>query len=216
MTEQMKVRFEVADIDTEERLIREYVAPAFERLCEREDVRWPSFTRFGHDPSIEAGRVVLFVFGDVEAVVEDENARWDELVDDGLVIEWQIEENDPGAGTFNEQQQLRFRMRSAASRMSLDFFDAFEELPEGVSKTEGGELSFGWDFCLHHLINQLGYQTTGGEKEIDLLFQPLTDQIHALAMSRDVETADEKIEELTGELGTLSAELYRRRHDYDS
>lgn len=214
MAGRMKVTFEVADVDAEERLIREYIAPAFERLCEREDVRWPSFNRYGHDPSIEAGRVVLLAFGDVEAVVDDERARWTRLVEDGLVVEWRIGEDGPGPEALDDQERLRFRMRSVASRMSLEFFDTFEEFPDGVGGIEDGEVSFGWDFCLHHLNNQLGYQADEGEEEIDLLFQSLTGRLRALGVAHGVEAADEKIEGLTGELGTLSAELYRQRGDH--
>ncbi len=39
MSERMTVAFAVADADTEERLIREYIGPAFDRIEGRDDAR---------------------------------------------------------------------------------------------------------------------------------------------------------------------------------
>lgn len=216
MVGQLKVTFEVADVDAEERVIREYVAPAFERLCERGDAHWPAFNRYGNDPVVDAGRVVFLVFGDVDAIVDDERSHWEELVADGLVIDWQIDEPGVDTADLDEREELRYRLRSVASRMSLEFFDAFDELPDALDEFDNEEYQIGGGFCLHHIINQLGYQANDGEEEIDILFRCLTGRLHALAVSpgTGVEAAEEKISELTAELGSLSAELYRRHGDH--
>lgn len=214
MAEQKKVVFTVADADAEERLIREYVAPAFGRIDGRDDAQWPIFNRYAQDPSVENGEVVLLFFGDVEAVVADERPRWDELVSNDLLLEWRTVDTDARLADLDELDRFRYRLRNAASRMSLETFAAFEPLPDSMDEFADEEYQVGWGLCLHHVVNQLGYQANGGEEEIDLLFQGVVSRLYAMAMASGYgpEAAETKIEELTTELESLPAEL-RELHE---
>ncbi len=211
MTEQLKIIFEVASAAGEERLIREYISPAFSRLEQRDDAHWPMFNRYAQDPSVETGEVVLIVFGAVESIVGDERPRWIDLVDDGVLLDWQLETTGVETDTLDEQERFRYRLRTAASRMSLEFFGTFDPLPESVHELDTEGRSIGWELCLHHIINQLGYQANCGEEEINLLFRGLVSRLYAMAIAPEYgpEFAENKIEELTTELESLPPELQR-------
>lgn len=215
MSDRKVVIFETPDVETEERLIREYVVPAFGRLDGRDDVRWLMFNRYGADPSVEGGEVTFYIFGDVEAVTAEERPRWDGLVADGVADEWWTDDTDVRIDELDEREVLRHRMRAAASRMSVEFFETFEEFPDSVDEFDDEEnFGVGWWMCLHHLVNQLGYQANDGEEEIDLLFEDLRNRLYSLAVSVDVPGAEAKVDELVGELESLPADLRRFREEH--
>lgn len=216
MTEQIKVVFEVATAAAEERLVREYVAPAFSRIDQRDDAQWPMFNRYGTDPSVETGELVFIVFGDTEAVVSDERPRWSDLVDDGVLLDWQTETPGIRIDSLEEQERFRYRLRTAASRMSLEFFEVFDPLPDSLHELDTEEHPIGWELCLHHVINQLGYQENCSEEEVDLLFRGLVSRLYAMAIAPGygAEFAEGKIEELTTELESLPPELQRLQEEH--
>ncbi|ELZ84172.1 hypothetical protein C455_00667 [Haloferax larsenii JCM 13917] len=207
MSKLKKVVFTVADVATEERLIREYVASAFERLEARDDAQWPVFNRYGQDPSVSHGEVVFYLVGDTEALIRDERSRWDDLVDNGLVDEWELVDPNVDVTELDDRQRLQFRLRYAASRMSLACLDTFDPLPDALDEFEDEDYAVGWGSCLHHLINQLGYQGNGGEEEIDLLFQSLVGRLYATNVSAGPETTLDKIGSLKAELDELAEQL---------
>ncbi|MDX5988677.1 MULTISPECIES: hypothetical protein [Haloferax] len=215
MSELKKVVFTVADVEAEERLIREYVASAFQRIEHRDDAQWPIFNRYGQDPSMDHGEVVFYIFGDTEAVVSDERPRWDELAASNRLDEWEVVDTGVEIADFDERQRLQFRLRYAASRMSLDCLDTFDSLPDALDEFEDEVYTVGWGSCLHHLINQLGYQANGGEEEIDLLFQSLVGRLYAMNMAPSYGSGVtvSKIEELKTELDALSTRLQEQERD---
>lgn len=215
MSEQMKIVFEVATAAAEERLIREYISPAFDRIEQRSDAQWPIFNRYATDPSVEKGELLFIVFGDAEAVVSDERPQWNDLVADGVLLDWRTETTDARIDALNEQERYRYRLRAAASRMSLEFFEVFDPLPDSFHQLDAEEQSIGWELCLHHIINQLGYQENCGEEEVDLLFRGLVSRLYAMAIAPGygAEFAEGKIEELTTELESLPPELQRLQEE---
>jgi hypothetical protein len=201
MSERKVVIFEMDDADDEEPLIREYIVPAFHQLESREEIRWLMFNRYGADPSVDGGEVTFYLFGDVETIAAEERQRWDALVADGFAEEWWTDDTEVRISELNEQELLRHRMRAMASRSSVAFFETFDELPDSVNEFNDTEnFSVGWWICLHHMINQLGYQANEGEEEIDLLFENLRNRLYALASGVDTPRAEAKIDELVTEL----------------
>ena len=214
MSDRKVIIFEVSDIGAEERLIREYVVPAFRRLNGRDEVRWLVFNRYGHDPSVEGGEVTFYVFGDVEAVAADERNRWDALVEEGFAEEWWTDDTEVRIEDFDKQERLRHRIRATASRMSVEFFEEFDELPDSIDEFEDGEnFGVGWWMCLHHLNNQLGYQANGGEEEIDLLFEDLRNRLYGLTDGTNTARVEDKVEELVVELESHPDEIRRFREE---
>lgn len=210
MSDRKVVIFETSDIDAEERLIREYVVPAFHRLDGRDGVRWLTFNRYGADPSVDGGEVTFSVFGDVETVAARERGRWDLLVEEGVADDWWTDDAVVRVDELDETEVLRHRMRATASRMSVEFFEEFDELPGAVQEFEAEEhFDIGSWMCIHHLINQLGYQRDDGEEEIDLLFENLRNRLYALADGVSTARAEAKTDELVAELRSLPAQIRR-------
>lgn len=221
MSDRKVIIFETDGVDAEDRLIREYVVPAFHRLEDRDDIRWLMFNRYGHDPSVERGEVVFYLFGDVEAVADDERNRWDTLVEDDLAIDWWADDREVRIDELDEPERLQHRLRATASRMSVTFFEEFEEFPAALDEFEGkGNVSrietfgVGWWICLHYLINQLGYQANGGEEEIDLLFEDIRNRLYSLISCFGPERAEAKIEELVDALESLPEDLRRAYEEH--
>lgn len=217
MSDREAVVFETADVTAEERLIREYVVPAFRRLEDRDDVKWLTFNRYGHDPSVTGGEVTFYMFGDVETIAAGERERWDALVDNGFADDWWTPDTEVHVDEFDEPERLRYRMRAAASRMTVEFYEEFDELPDSIDEFDGeSERNVGWWNCLHHVINQLGYQAGDGEEEIDLLFELLRSRLYRLAVAPGVgpEEAEAKADQLSTELASLPAELYQFREEH--
>jgi hypothetical protein len=202
------VVFEASDIDAEERLIREYIVPAFRRLDDRDEVRWLIFNRYGADPSVDGGEVTFYIFGDVEAVASEERPRWDGLVENGIADTWWTDDSDVSINEFDEAELLHHRIRAAASSMSVEFFEAFEQLPAAIDAAESDDrYPVGAWMCIHYLINQFGYQQDQGEEEIDMLVQTIRNRLRVMAGSVGTHRAEAKINELVGELESLPAEL---------
>lgn len=218
MTDRIVVIFETADVEVEERLIREYVVSALPRLEERDEVKWVVFNRYGHDPSVDGGEVLFSIFGDVQPVVEDEREHWNELVSDGLADDWWTHTPDMQLEDIDERDYLHFRMRATASRMSIAFFKEFDELPDAISEFDDvpkeTHTGVGWWMCLHHLINQLGYQANGGEEEINLVFEVLQNRLFSLSSCFGADRAEAKIADLIETLEARSADVRRFREEH--
>lgn len=61
---------ETVRVDTEERLIRKYLYSAVPRLDERDEVELVLFNRYGHDPSVDDGKVLFSIIGENESAFE--------------------------------------------------------------------------------------------------------------------------------------------------
>lgn len=218
MSDRKVVIFQTSGVDADERLIRQYIVPAFRRLGERADVKWLIFNRYGHDPSVDGGEVLFSIFGDVETVAADERKRWNRLVADGLAEAWWTDDTSVELEEIDEREYLRFRMRATASRMSVEFFEEFDTFPDSVNEfdDEPSETytGVGWWMCLHHLINQLGYQRNGGEEEIDLLFEELRNRLYGLSSCFGPGRAEQKIDELQESLEALPQAVQRYREEH--
>lgn len=216
MTDRKVIIFETRNTATEELLLREYVVPAFRRLDERDNIRWLMFNRYGADPSVDGGEVTFSLFGDVGAIAADERERWNELVANGIADEWWTDETEVRIDDFDDRQLLRHRLRATASRTSVEVFDEFDPLPPSIDEfndEQEEDPAVGWWLCLHHLINQLGYQADDGEEEIDLLFHLLRNRLYAIAGGVGTPRAEAKVDELADELDSLPSDIRHRVGD---
>lgn len=223
MTDRVVVVFETEDVEAEARLVREYVVPAFRRLGDRADVRWLSFNRYGHDPSVDGGEVLFVVYGDAEAVAAAERDGWDDVVDAGLAEDWWIDDTEVRLSELDEEERLHQRIRATASRMAIEFFEEFEAPPDAIDEFSVADESavpdaraVGWWLGLHYLVNQLGYQANDGEEEVDLFFRLVKNRLLALAVApgHGPEAAEAKMDELLDELESFRPELHRFREEY--
>jgi len=84
--EHERIRFETDGVEGEERFRRAYVLGAVDRLPDPGICDRFVFIRAGHDSSVAGGVVLVDVFGDPDAVLEQERGTWNALVDDGPLI----------------------------------------------------------------------------------------------------------------------------------
>lgn len=152
--------------------------------------------------------MLFSAFGDARSIVDAERPRWNELVANGPVQTWRASNEDVQLNDLDERDRLRYRLRAAARRMSIEFMDAFDDLPDGRNEFDD-DPPVGWGLCLHHVVNQLGYQGSDGEEEIDILQQVLVSRLHAMAAAPEYgpASAERKIEELTAELESIRSDL---------
>lgn len=79
------VVFETDSHEADERFLRAYVVPEYDRLTAFEGCEGIRYSRYGADPRTDHGEVHLAIFGDHEAVVAAERDRWDEFAESGLI-----------------------------------------------------------------------------------------------------------------------------------
>lgn len=222
MTDRLVAVFATADVAAEERLVREYVVPAFRRLEDRSDVQWLAFNRYGHDPSVEGGEVLFVVDGDADAVAASERDRWDALVADGPAEDWWVDDTAVPMAELDERERLHQRIRGTASRMAVECLETFDSLPAAIDEfgTEASRYpdseAVGWWLAIHYLLNQLGYQAGDGEEEVDLLFRLLRNRLYAMAVAPGLgpAAATEKIEALIANLESLPSAIRSFREEY--
>lgn len=223
MNNRLVAVFATADVAAEERLVREYVVPAFRRLSDRSDVHSVSFNRYGHDPSVDGGEVLFVVDGDADAVVASERDRWDALVADGPAEDWWVDDTAVPLVERDDHERLHQRIRATASRMAVVCFEEFDDLPDAIDAFDTDHDSVvpdaravGWWLGLHYLVNQLGYQANDGEEEIDLFFPLVKNRLLALAVApgHGPEAAEAKMDELRDELESFCPELHRFREEF--
>jgi hypothetical protein len=209
MAEHARIEFSLPSRDAEERFVREYAVSAAERLHDDPACEKFVYVRAGEAEQFDGGGVIVDIHGDAEAVVDAEQERWAELVDDGLVTDW-----EPAELALMEQltdyhgadgAELAEHLRYVATRMSTV---AFAELDEQVAPEDAypdeGEGPVGWWNVLHILSNQQGYT---GEAEIDSVMRIVENGLYNYAAMEGEAAANEKVDELIAALESTREEL---------
>ncbi|ERH11688.1 MAG: hypothetical protein J07HB67_00696 [halophilic archaeon J07HB67] len=195
-----RVSFQTDGHEADERLVREYVLPAMDRLESVDGCRGVRFSRFGRDPRYDRSEIVLGIYGDYEAVIERERSRWDELVADGLAGSWSRE----GPPFPDQPESVRAVQRQAylfGSHAARTVYDLFDDPPALVDEvTDDAGRRYGMWTALHVLTNNLGY---GPEGEVDAYELLLRDRLVALTEIRDHEFVRSRIDDLRSELDDL-------------
>lgn len=164
-----RIQFHTASADDERSVLEAYLLDAVERLRDRDDCEHVIFIRAGHDPTVDGGLILLDIYGDHESIVAAESPRWDELVADELVTEWdrpEYEFIDNLVNHYGEDATRRHEtLRAAATAMAPAMFDELDDQPPPVSsESDAPDHPIGWHRVLHILSNQWGYEI---EAELD-------------------------------------------------
>jgi hypothetical protein len=195
-----RISFVTAGHEADERLIREYVVPAMDRLEAIDGCRGVRFSRFGRDPRYEQSEVILGLYGEIEAVIAAERERWDELVADGLAESWS-RSGAPFADRPADVRDFLARAYVLGSRMAATYYETFDARPDLVEEvTDDAGRRYGLWSAIHVLTNNVGY---GAETEIDAYELLLRDRLVALTELRDHDAARDRIDELRAALDDL-------------
>lgn len=198
----------------DERLVREYVFDAVERLPERPGCEGVAFNPLARKADLAemdlAGGVLVRIWGDdVDAVVADERERWDALVEDGVAESWELLDDAALAEYMGERGAQRYlEFHELATRLSKQVYEAFEEPPDPVDEYPGEERSapagVGWWRLLHLLTIQQNYRYS---EEIDAYAEGIRSTVHTLARFDGRERALRETDAVIESLEALRAEL---------
>ena len=191
VTDSVLVRLFTDGDDADERLVRDYVLPAIDRLTESaacEDVR---FSRFGMDPRWERSEVRLAVYGDADAVVERERERWDDLERDGQIRGWELA-GTPYESMGEDARELVRHLSVLGSDGAAELYERFDERPAPTGEAGGG-LGVGWWTALHYLSNAAGYTP---EEEVHAHLGAIRDRVLATTEFRDYDAARAIVDDL--------------------
>lgn len=201
MIERFEIVFETKGPEQDERVIREYITPAVERLEDQGILEEFHFFRYG-------GQVKFRLYGRRDDIESSERSRWNELEGE-FIDSWSMNSYSLEVEKYGEQgARLANSCFELASRTSLRFLDEFEkEKPDAVNTYPGenGLPSGSW-LLIHPLFNQLSY---GNEGEIDACFQALQNRIQSVAENESPESAERVIENIQSALDQLSGSLDR-------
>jgi len=191
----------------DERFVREYVLPAMDRLPDTDGCRDVGFLRYGHAPDADGGEVRLHLRGDVDAVVERESDRWDELVADGLVEGWTDAGPEDDGDKFGPRgAETIVRLEFLAGHMSKLFLEEFdgETLAPVDTCPDEGPVPVGWWSLLHFLANQRGLSAGA---EIDAYREGIRNRLWTVALTEGEDAAEQRIDELVDALDGVREEV---------
>lgn len=195
-----RISFVTTGHESDERLIREYVVPAMDRLETIDGCTGVRFSRFGQDTRYEKSEVVLGIYGEYEAVVDAERERWDELVEEGFVESW----SRKGTPFANKPEDIRETLGEAyvlGSQMAAEYYETFDERPGLVAETtDDAGRRYGLWSAFHVLANNIGYDPA---EEVDAYEILLRDRLVALTELRGHDFVRDRIDELRSELDEL-------------
>lgn len=207
MADATVIEFDTTGAAADERLVREYVLAARDRLLSTDACENCGFLRYGHDPSRPGGQVRLHLRGEVELLVAAERDRWDELVEDGPARSWQEVGPDDDTETFGPRgdalvDDLQF-LATAMARPLYDEYDDLTELAPVDSYPDDGPVPAGWWTLLHFLSN---HRALTAREEIDASFEAVRNRLLSLG-ARDPTQAERTIEQLQDDLDELRADI---------
>lgn len=176
-------------------LIEEYIFEAIDRLRERDSIENASFTQQTHG-SDDTASVSLTLVGDTDPVVDDESARWEQLAQQGLILDWDLNDyTELWDQQADESMQLRLELSDIATEASKLAFDKFAEPPAIVEEYPDKETLYpiGWYTLLHQLTLQQGYDV---DDELDAYTQLLRLTLDNLRNHEGNEYTNTRIDEI--------------------
>jgi len=203
MNEVLGVRFTTGGKDKNRQLVQEYILDAVERLPRLDYVEHSSFIQ-STQQAPERASVVLSAVGDRDRLVENESQRWDELVEQELIIDWRTTDYTE---LWEEQYgdralELRLHFSEIANQTSQLIFERFDEAPSVIDAfpEENNAHPIGWYTLLHQLTLQQGYSF---DEELDAYTQLLKMTIRNLTNVEEEEHVNKKIDNIISELDEI-------------
>lgn len=199
----------------DERLVREYVFDAVDRLPDQPGCAGVGFNPLARkadlaEMDVDGGVLVRIWGASVDAVVERERERWDRLVEDGLAEAWEWSADDGTLAEYMGEQGARryLQLLGLATRLSKQVYDEFDGRPDPVDEYPGEQRAaaagVGWWRLLHLLTIQQNYRYSD---EIDAYAQGIRSTARTIAEFDDRKRALDEIDGVIDSLEALRADL---------
>lgn len=206
MPETVRVRFRTERETGVERVLREYVLDATERLRELDACSRVSFAPAAHPETDDRRAVDLVVTGDTEAVAEQERDRWEALGDEDYVEGWDrevlmdAEEMDEAADS--PKRDVGTTLTGLSTRVAGLAYDAFDDLDTrpGAVETfpdDDSPGSVGWWSFLHVLTVQMNYTL---DEELDAYAHGIEHTLRNIGEYEGEDAVDERVDGLVDSL----------------
>ncbi|WP_226479927.1 hypothetical protein [Natrinema amylolyticum] len=164
MTETTHILLRAENEDAADRLIREYVVDAIDRLPETDPCDGISFAFDDHPETGDSSVVALVLDGKASELVETECGRWDALVEKGFIEGWEqaavFDHDELGAKWSENYLELSSAITQLSTEMTKDVYETFDAHPAAVDTfpdENDGLPPVGWWTLVHHLTNQQNY-----------------------------------------------------------
>jgi hypothetical protein len=219
----VQVTFDLPDAAAERRLLADYLVDAWPRIESRDCLDRAWYWRFGRAsdrPPVEledgtvltGGGVVVTLTGDPtpDPVVAAERPRWDRLVADGPLDDWETTRFDPTFENARTKAVERFgsvggdrlyRMRPHVARTTLSLFGEFDDdLPAVAESTEENPRGIGDWALIHFLLKQRGHDW--GD-EVDACRKAIANRLRSLAAFHGDAAARAELDRVVEDLTAL-------------
>lgn len=211
------VVFRTTGENGDERLIREYVLDAVERLPERQGCEGVGFNPFARKAGLAKmdveGGVLLRLWGaSLDPTVERERERWDELVEAGVAASWTRTDDGQLVEYMGERGAERYlQFHGLATRLSKVVYEEFDASPDPVDMYPQEEreapAGVGWWRLLHLLTIQQNYRYS---QELDALAEGIRSTVLTIAEFDGRQRALRETDQLIDSLTHLREELEPR------
>lgn len=206
MPETVRVRFRTERETGVERVLREYVLDATERLRELDACSHVSFAPAAHPETDDRRAVDLVVTGDTDAVAEQERDHWEALGDEDYVEGWErevlmdAEEMDEAADS--PKRDVGATLTGLSTRVAGLAYDAFDDLDTrpGAVETfpdDDSPGSVGWWSFLHVLTVQMNYTL---DEELDAYAHGIEHTLRNIGEYEGEDAVDERVDDLVDSL----------------
>lgn len=216
MAQKFSIRFDMNSPDAREQFIEEYALEAIDRLTEFEDCNSLMFVPGIDQETGERSGMSLSGAGDLDALIDYERDRWDTLVEEDVVVEWERElvmgEEEIAESVPQEVAEWHGQLEQLSSEMFKIAYGRFDDLDKvpGAAETfsEYEDTQLGWWVILHNLTVQMGYDLT---EELDVYTHGVEHTLRNFAEYEGEDAAEERIDALIAELEGMREDVKEGR-----
>lgn len=229
MPESVSLRFSTGSQANAERFLTEYVLDAVDRVQDMDACDCftfvPSQPATGDRPTGLQTQspdytIVLTIRGETDNIIHAERDRWDRLVEDGIITEWEVKRSVDVEELVDELGQKRATLVAHTSNLSARVatlaYEAFEDLdttPGAVDtypNEESDAAPFGWWSVLHNVTVQLNYSMV---EEVEAYRYGLEHALRNIAEHEGDDEAEARLDDVIETLEAMRTDIKGDRLD---
>lgn len=228
MPESVSLRFSTGSQSNAERFLTEYVLDAIGRVQDMDAC--DCFTFVPSQPATgdrtkglqvppPDQQIVLTIRGETDDVIDAERDRWNTLLEEGIITEWEVKRSADVDEVVDELGEKRATLVAHTSNLSARVarlaYEAFEDLGTvpGAVETypdEGDTAPFGWWSVLHTVTVQLNYSLF---EEVEAYRYGIEHALRNVAEYEGAEEADARLADVIETLEGVRADIEQGRLD---